>query len=117
EGALPPGSSVVFISSGRGHGAAAGLSPYGTAKAALNHFARMLAQDVGPRGVRVNVVSPGYIQTPSSGATEEEKQAIAAHTALRRLGVPDDVAGAVLFFASDLSAFITGQCLQVNGSG
>jgi 3-oxoacyl-[acyl-carrier protein] reductase len=117
EGALSPGGSVVFISSGRGHGPAAGLSPYGTAKAALNHFAAMLAQDVGPRGVRVNVVSPGYIATPSSGATDEEKRAIAEHTALHRLGVPDDVAGAVLFFASDLSAFITGQCLQVNGGG
>lgn len=117
EGALPHGSSVVFISSGRGHGPAAGLSPYGTAKAALNHFAAMLAQDVGPRGVRVNVVSPGFIATPSSGATEEEKRAITEHAALRRLGVPNDVAGAVLFFASDLSAFITGQWLQVNGGG
>jgi|SRR5579884_161419 len=117
EGALPPGSSVVFISSGRAHGAAAGLSPYGTAKAALNHFAAMLAQDVGPRGIRVNVVSPGYIQTQDSGATEEERKAIAEHTALLRLGVPEDVAGAVLFFASDLSAFVTGQWLQVNGGG
>ena len=117
EGALPPGSSVVFISSGRGHGAAAGLSPYGTAKAALNHFAAMLAQDVGPRGIRVNVVSPGFIQTPDSGATEDERKAIAERAALRRLGVPEDVAGAVLFFASDLSAFITGQWLQVNGGG
>jgi len=117
DSALPVGSSVVFISSGRGHGAAAGHSPYGTAKAALNHFAAMLAQDVGPRGIRVNVVSPGYTETGSAGPTEEEKRAVIEKAALRRVGVPEDVAGAVLFFASDLSAFITGQCLRVDGGG
>jgi len=117
EGALPPGSSVVFISSGRGHGAAAGHAPYGTAKAGLNHFAAMLAQDVGPRGVRVNVVSPGFTDRPGSGATEDEKRAVLQGTALRRLGLPEDVANVVLFFASDLSAFVTGQWLQVNGGG
>ena len=117
EGALPPGSSVVFISSGRGHRASAGHASYGTAKAALNHFAAMLAQDVGPCGVRVNVVSPGYIECDHSGPTEEEKRAAVENAALRRLGIPDDVAGVVLFFASDLSAFVTGQCIQVNGGG
>jgi 3-oxoacyl-[acyl-carrier protein] reductase len=117
EGALPPGSSIVFIASGRGHGAAAGHASYSTAKAGLIHFGALLAQDVGPRGVRVNVVSPGYIETPDSGATEDERRAIAENAALRRLGVPEDVADAVLFFASDLSAFVTGQWIQVNGGG
>jgi 3-oxoacyl-[acyl-carrier protein] reductase len=115
EGALPPGSSVVFIASGRGHGAAAGHAAYGTAKAGLIHFGAILAQDVGPRGVRVNVVSPGF--TDREGAPEEDKPETIARTALRRLGTPADVAGAVLFFASDLSAFVTGQWLQVNGGG
>jgi 3-oxoacyl-[acyl-carrier protein] reductase len=116
EGAFPPGGSIVFISSGRGHGAAAGMSPYGTAKAALNHFARMLAQDVGQRGVRVNVVSPGAIQTDHDpGPTEEEWRETVRHTPLGRRGMPEDVAGVVLFFASDLSGFVTGQCIQVNG--
>ena len=86
-------------------------------EAALNYFAVMLAQDIGPRGIRVNVVSPGYIDYGQAGPTEEEKRAVLQGTALRRLGVPDDVAGAVLFFASDLSAFVTGQWLQVNGGG
>jgi 3-oxoacyl-[acyl-carrier protein] reductase len=113
EGALPPGSSVVFIASGRGHNPAAGHAVYGTAKAGLIYFAAMLAQDVGPRGVRVNVVSPGF--TDREGAPEEDKPGVIARTALRRLGTPEDVAGAVLFFASDLSAFVTGQWLQVNG--
>jgi 3-oxoacyl-[acyl-carrier protein] reductase len=113
EGALPPGSSIVFIASGRGHHAAAGLAPYGTAKAGLIHFAAMLAQDVGPRGVRVNVVSPGF--TDTDHAPKEEKPDAIARAALRRLGTPEDVAGVVLFFASDLSAFVTGQWLRVNG--
>jgi 3-oxoacyl-[acyl-carrier protein] reductase len=116
DGALPPGSSVVFISSGRGHGAAAGHAPYGTAKAALNHFAAMLAQDIGPRAVRVNVVSPGAIQTNHDpGPTDEEWCETVRRTPLGRRGMPEDVAGAVLFFASDLSGFVTGQWLQVNG--
>jgi NAD(P)-dependent dehydrogenase (short-subunit alcohol dehydrogenase family) len=113
EGALPPGSSVVLIASGRGHAPAAGLASYGTAKAGLIHFAAMLAQDVGPRGVRVNVVSPGF--TDTDHAPEEDKPSAIARAALRRLGTPDDVAGVVLFFASDLSAFVTGQWIQVNG--
>jgi 3-oxoacyl-[acyl-carrier protein] reductase len=115
EGALPPGSSIVFIASGRGHGAAAGHCAYGTAKAGLIHFGAMLAQDVGPRGVRVNVVSPGA--TDTDHMPEEDKPGVIARAALRRLGTPEDVAGAVLFFASDLSAFVTGQWLQVNGGG
>ena len=115
KGALPPGSSVIFISSGRGHGAAAGHAPYGTAKAALNHFAALLAQDVGPRGVRVNVVSPGF--TLTDHAPEADRADIMARTALCLLGTPEDVAGAVLFFVSDLAGFVTGQCLQVNGGG
>jgi 3-oxoacyl-[acyl-carrier protein] reductase len=115
EGALPPGSSIVFIASGRGHGAAAGHAAYGTAKAGLIHFGAILAQDVGPRGVRVNVVSPGA--TDTDHMPEEDKPGVIARAALRRLGTPADVAGAVLFFASDLSAFVTGQWLQVNGGG
>jgi 3-oxoacyl-[acyl-carrier protein] reductase len=115
EGALPPGSSIVFIASGRGHGAAAGHAAYGTAKAGLIHFGAMLAQDVGPRGVRVNVVSPGA--TDTDHMPEEDKPGVIARAALRRLGTPEDVAGAVLFFVSDLSAFVTGQWLQVNGGG
>ena len=117
DGALPPGSSVVFIGSGRGHGPSAGHAAYGTAKAALVHFAAMLAQDVGLRGVRVNVVSPGATKTALSTASEEEYHAVAEQTALRRIGLPEDVAGAVLFFASDLSAFVTGQWLRVDGGG
>ncbi len=113
EGALPPGSSVVFIASGAGHDPIEGLAAYGAAKAGLIHFAAVLAQDAGPRGVRVNVVSPGF--TDTGRASEERKRAAAERAALRRWGTADDVAGAVLFFASDLSGFVTGQWLRVNG--
>lgn len=113
EGLLPPGSSMVFIASGAGHDPMAGLSSYGAAKAGLIHFAAMLAQDVGPRGIRVNVVSPGFTETDN--APPERKEAAAANSALRRWGTPEDMAGPVLFFASDLSGFVTGQWLRVNG--
>jgi 3-oxoacyl-[acyl-carrier protein] reductase len=113
EGALPPGSSIIFIASGRGHGPAAGHAAYGTAKAGLIHFAAMLAQDAGPRGVRVNVVSPGFTETDH--APEADKPGVIARTALRRVGRPEDVAGAVLFFASELAGFVTGQWLRVDG--
>lgn len=113
EGALPPGSRIVFIASGAGHDPIEGLAAYGAAKAGLIHFAAALAQDVGPRGIRVNVVSPGF--TDTGRASEERKRSVAERTALRRVGTGDDVAGAVLFFASDLSAFITGQWVRING--
>jgi 3-oxoacyl-[acyl-carrier protein] reductase len=115
EGALLFGSSIVFIASGRGHDPAAGMSPYGAAKAGLIHFAAMLAQDVGTRGIRVNVVSPGFVDLGRPHPTAEERAAIARATALRRVGTPGDVAGAVLFFASELSGFVTGQWIRVNG--
>ena len=117
EGALLPGSSVVFISSGRGHGAAAGHAPYGTAKAALNHFAAMLAQDIGPRGVRVNVVSPGFTERPGSGATAEEKRAIAGHRAAARRHSRRCGSRASSFLLPTFPLFVTGQAIQVNGGG
>ena len=113
QGALPPGSSIVLIASGAGHDPIEGLAAYGAAKAALIHFGAVLAQDVGPRGIRVNVVSPGF--TDTGRASEEHKGSVAGRTALRRVGTPEDVAGAVLFFASEMSGFVTGQWLRVNG--
>ncbi len=116
-GAMQPGGTVIAISSGAAHDPLEGLSAYGSAKAALNQMAMVLAQEWGPRGVRVNVVSPGgtAIDPPDyTHLTDRQRDAIAA-TALRRLGTADDVADAILFFASDLSSFVTGQWLRVNG--
>ncbi len=113
EGALPTGSSIILIASGAGHDPIEGLAAYGAAKAGLIHFGAILAQDIGPRGVRVNVVSPGF--TDTGRASEEQKRGAAARAALRRFGTAEDIANAVLFFASDLSGFVTGQWLRVNG--
>jgi len=90
---------------------------YTTAKSALVGFSRNLAAELGPLGIRVNCVAPGLVYpTDASRATREEvKDAIIAQTPLRRIATPEDVAGPVLFLASDWSRFMTGQVLFVDG--
>lgn len=90
---------------------------YTTAKSALVGFSRNLAAELGPFGIRVNCVAPGLIYpTDATRTTKEDvKDALIAQTPLRRLGQPDDVAGTVLFLASDWSRFMTGQVLTVDG--
>jgi 3-oxoacyl-[acyl-carrier protein] reductase len=115
--ALRPSASVIFISSGAGHDPLENLSAYGASKAAVNHLATVLAQEWGPRGIRVNIISPGSTAKSAvdyENLTEGQKQTISA-TALRRLGTADDIADVALFYASDLSSFVTGQWLRVNG--
>ena len=112
------GGSIVAIGSGSGHDPIPGLAFYGAAKAGLNIFIADLAQEIGPDGVRANVVSPGGTDTSFQGdaPSPTEKQENASHNALRRRGVPDDVAGVVLFLCSDLAGFVTGQAIRVNGA-
>lgn len=90
---------------------------YSTAKSALVGFSRNLAAELGPLGIRVNCVAPGLVYpTDASRATKEDvKEAIVAQTPLRRIARPEDVAGPVLFLASDWSRFVTGQVLMVDG--
>ncbi len=119
--AMRPGGSIIFLSSGAGHDYLEGLSAYGASKAAVNHLAGILAQEIGPKGVRVNVVSPGHTHKDGTdpnknpAAYTEGQRNIADTTALRRLGTAQDVANVALFFASDLSGFVTGQWVRVNG--
>ena len=115
---IRPGGSIIFISSGAGHDPIAGLSAYSASKAAVNQMAMVLAQEIGPQGVRVNVVSPGHTEkhaVPADSAlwSDAQREAAAA-SALRRLVTADDVANVVLFFASELSASVTGQWIRVN---
>ncbi|WP_197058537.1 SDR family oxidoreductase [Modestobacter caceresii] len=90
---------------------------YTTAKAALLGFSRNLAAELGPFGITVNCVAPGLVHPTDSSrtATDEQRDALEEATPLRRLATPDDVAGAVLFFASEWAAFVTGACLFVDG--
>ncbi len=90
---------------------------YTTAKSALVDFSRNLATELGPCGIRVNCVAPGLVSpTASSAHTKESvKDMLIAQTPLGRLATPADVAGPVLFLASDESQFMTGQVLVVDG--
>ena len=112
------GGSLVAIGSGSGHDPLPGLAFYGAGKAALNIFVADLALEVGPDGIRANVVSPGGTDTAFQGNAPAPSlpQGSATSNALRRKGVPDDVAGVVLFLCSDLSGFVTGQAIRVNGA-
>ncbi len=115
---LRRGGSLVAIGSGSGHDPLPGLAFYGAGKAALNMFIADLAQEVGPDGIRANVVSPGGTDSSFQGnaPSPADSQGGAAHNALRRRGLPDDVAGVVLFLCSDLAGFVTGQAIRVNGA-
>jgi 3-oxoacyl-[acyl-carrier protein] reductase len=88
---------------------------YGAAKAALQSFARSMAVELGPFGVRVNCVAPGVVRTDRSHYPPDVEQAYAAAVPLRRLVEQDDVANAVTFLSSDLASCITGQTLVVDG--
>ena len=89
---------------------------YAAAKAGVEAFSRSLAREVGPLGIRVNVVAPGMVDTPMLDLmSPEQKQALASRLPLPRLGRPEDLVGPVLFLASDAAAYITGHTLDVNG--
>ncbi|WP_030892470.1 SDR family NAD(P)-dependent oxidoreductase [Streptomyces sp. NRRL F-5053] len=90
-----------------------GQSAYGTSKGALEGFTRGAALDLGPRGIRVNAVAPGPVQT--GVMPDDLVERVLPGIPLRRVGTPEDIADAVVFLASDRAAWITGQVLQVAG--
>ncbi|MHB0979028.1 MAG: 3-oxoacyl-[acyl-carrier-protein] reductase [Thermoleophilia bacterium] len=108
--------SIVNLSSVVGRRGNAGQANYSAAKAGLIGLTKTLARELASRGIRVNAVAPGYIQTEMTAALPDEvKATIAAGTPLNRLGDPRDVAEAVAFLAGDGAGFITGVVLPVDG--
>jgi 3-oxoacyl-[acyl-carrier protein] reductase len=107
---------IVCIGSIVGQRGNAGQANYAASKAGLIGFAKAVALEVASRGITVNVVAPGLIDTDMTRAiAENAREEWAAAIPLRRLGTPDDIASAVCFLASDEASYITGQVLAVNG--
>ncbi|WP_216215920.1 SDR family NAD(P)-dependent oxidoreductase [Amycolatopsis aidingensis] len=114
--ALSDGASVVNIGSSVATRGRPNAVHYTTAKSAMIGFTRALCKEVGPRGIRVNLVSPGLTETePGAGLPPEVMSRIVGMTALGRICHPEDVAGAVLFLAGDTSRYVTGANLTVDG--
>lgn len=108
--------SIVAISSGLSRAPGEGFCAHSTAKSGLDGFMKSLALELGPKGIRVNVVAPGLtITDATSGIPDQAKDASARTTPLRRNGLPEDIAGAVLMMVSDDARFITGAYLPVSG--
>ncbi|MGW1604573.1 SDR family NAD(P)-dependent oxidoreductase [Streptomyces eurythermus] len=111
------GGRIVYVSSAVADGPpTVGMAAHGTAKAALNTFARFVAYEAGPLGVNVNVVAPGFVRTEASaGQPAEFQQRLAEHTPLGRVAEPEDVARAIAMLAGEDAGFVTGAVVTVDG--
>ena len=110
------GGSIINMSSVVGVSGNAGQCNYAASKAGIIGLTKSIAAELGSRGVRANVIAPGFINTDMTGKLSEELRAEwAKQIPLRRAGEGEDIAGAALFLASDLAAYVTGQVLQVDG--
>ena len=117
----PSGGSIINLSSVVATSAPPNTEVYSASKAAVNAITRSLAQELGPRKIRINAVAPGVTETEGlhatgfSASTVERRQKYEAQTPLGRIGQANDIAPAVVFLASAESAWITGEVLYVSG--
>lgn len=111
------GGTLVFVGSISGLVSVARQAAYGTAKAALHHLVRCSAHELGPRGVRVNAVAPGFVRTPRllSRLSESFWDNVSEVNPMRRVAIPADIASAILFLCSDLSGYVTANILTLDG--
>lgn len=114
--AMQEGGSIINVTSAVGLKGMVGRTHYTSSKAGVIGFTRSLAKEVGPRGIRANAVAPGIIATDQVGAlTDEGRARYKAMIALGRMGEPAEIAGPILFLASDLSRYVNGETLTVDG--
>ena len=108
--------SIINLSSVSGIIGVAGQTNYATTKAGVIGFTKSLAKEMGGKGIRVNCVAPGYIQTSMvDNIPKDHKERVLEHIPIKTLGLPEDVAKAILFLASDDASYITGVTLPVSG--
>ncbi|MCA8088062.1 SDR family oxidoreductase [Burkholderia cenocepacia] len=111
------GGSIINTSSGAAQAGALGYSAYGVCKAGIENLTRYIAAQYGKQGIRCNAIAPGLIVTPVTRAyyAGELGEMMLSHHLTPRLGVPEDIAHAVVYLASDEAAFVTGQVFNVDG--
>lgn len=115
---LREGGSLVSITSLNARQPAAGMSAYCAAKAGLSMLTQVAALEMGPRGIRVNAVAPGFVHTPLTAAAASVPGVVEDYidnTALGRAGTPEDIANAVVYLCSPGSSWLTGEVLDING--
>ncbi len=107
---------LIFVSSSLSRFPGYGFSAHAAAKSAMDGIAKVMAMELGPSGITVNVIGPGLTLTDATaGQPKEVHDQIAAITPLRRLGMPDDIAGVILFLASSISDYLNGEYIPVTG--
>jgi NAD(P)-dependent dehydrogenase (short-subunit alcohol dehydrogenase family) len=114
---MSAGGAIVNMSSNHAFSTMPGLFPYNAVKSGINGMTRALALELGPYGIRVNTVNPGWVEVERTRdeLEDDERQRVERLHPLGRIGTPDDVAGTVAFLASDDAAFVTGASLLVDG--